>query len=106
MPTYSFECRKCGKQFLEILSFQEYEEGKGKCRSAAAGMSSSSWKVSTPRVEEIVGGGSVEEFSGRDVARLRIMSEFVDGFESLRNVGPLFPGAPAPSGTTGPTRRR
>jgi putative FmdB family regulatory protein len=31
MPTYSFECRKCGKRFLEILSFREYEEGKRKC---------------------------------------------------------------------------
>src|SRR3972149_3831481 len=31
MPTYSFECRKCKKKFLEILSFSEYEEGKRKC---------------------------------------------------------------------------
>ncbi|MBI5575525.1 MAG: zinc ribbon domain-containing protein [Deltaproteobacteria bacterium] len=31
MPTYSYVCKKCGKQFLEILSFREYEEGKRKC---------------------------------------------------------------------------
>lgn len=31
MPTYSFICKKCGKQFLEILSFGEYEKGKRKC---------------------------------------------------------------------------
>jgi putative FmdB family regulatory protein len=31
MPTYSFECKKCGKKFLEILSFREFEEGKRKC---------------------------------------------------------------------------
>src|SRR5512145_1211002 len=31
MPTYSFECKKCGKKFQEILSFREFEEGKRKC---------------------------------------------------------------------------
>jgi putative FmdB family regulatory protein len=31
MPTYSFQCKKCGKRFQEILSFREYEEGKQKC---------------------------------------------------------------------------
>jgi len=31
MPTYSYKCTKCGKKFLEILSFKEYEEGKRKC---------------------------------------------------------------------------
>jgi putative FmdB family regulatory protein len=31
MPTYSFQCKKCGKRFQEILSFREYEEGKRKC---------------------------------------------------------------------------
>lgn len=31
MPTYSFVCKKCGKSFQEILSLQEYEEGKRKC---------------------------------------------------------------------------
>jgi len=31
MPTYSFECRKCRKKFLEILSFSEYERGGRKC---------------------------------------------------------------------------
>jgi len=31
MPTYSFQCKKCGKRFQEILSFREYEEGKPKC---------------------------------------------------------------------------
>jgi putative FmdB family regulatory protein len=31
MPTYSYECKKCGKRFVEILSFKEYEAGKRKC---------------------------------------------------------------------------
>jgi putative FmdB family regulatory protein len=31
MPTYSFECRKCGKRFQEILSFREFEGRKAKC---------------------------------------------------------------------------
>lgn len=31
MPTYSFECRDCGKKFQAILSFREFEEGKRKC---------------------------------------------------------------------------
>lgn len=31
MPTYSFQCKKCGKRFQEILSFREYEERKRKC---------------------------------------------------------------------------
>ena len=31
MPTYSFECKKCRKQFQEILTFREFEEGKRKC---------------------------------------------------------------------------
>lgn len=31
MPTYSFQCKKCGKRFQEILSFREYEQRKTKC---------------------------------------------------------------------------
>jgi putative FmdB family regulatory protein len=31
MPTYSFQCKKCGRKFQEILSFREYEERKRKC---------------------------------------------------------------------------
>ena len=31
MPTYSFECRKCGHRFQEILSYKEYEAGGRKC---------------------------------------------------------------------------
>jgi putative FmdB family regulatory protein len=31
MPTYSFQCKKCGKRFQEILSFREYEGRKRKC---------------------------------------------------------------------------
>jgi len=31
MPTYSFQCKKCGRKFQEILSFREYGEGKRKC---------------------------------------------------------------------------
>ena len=31
MPTYSFQCKKCGKRFQEILSFREFEAGKRKC---------------------------------------------------------------------------
>jgi len=31
MPTYSFQCKKCGHRFREILSFREFEEGKRKC---------------------------------------------------------------------------
>ena len=31
MPTYAFECKKCGKKFEEILSFSEFDSGKRKC---------------------------------------------------------------------------
>ena len=31
MPTYSYECRKCGHRFEEILTFREYGEKKVKC---------------------------------------------------------------------------
>ncbi len=31
MPTSSFECRKCGKKFEEIMAFAEYEKGRRKC---------------------------------------------------------------------------
>jgi len=31
MPTYSFECRKCGHVFQEILSYKEYEAKGWKC---------------------------------------------------------------------------
>jgi putative FmdB family regulatory protein len=31
MPTYSYACKKCGKQFQEVLSFREYAERKPKC---------------------------------------------------------------------------
>jgi putative FmdB family regulatory protein len=31
MPTYCFDCRKCGHKFELILSFREFEEGKKKC---------------------------------------------------------------------------
>lgn len=31
MPTYSYECRRCRKKFVEILSFDEYEKGGRKC---------------------------------------------------------------------------
>ncbi len=31
MPTYSFECRKCGHKYQEILSFKEYETEARKC---------------------------------------------------------------------------
>ena len=31
MPTYSYQCKKCGKKFQEILSFREYAEEKRKC---------------------------------------------------------------------------
>ena len=37
MPTYSFQCAKCGKRFQEILSFREYEEGKRKCPKCGSG---------------------------------------------------------------------
>ena len=31
MPTYSYRCRKCKKQFELILSLREYEEEKKSC---------------------------------------------------------------------------
>lgn len=31
MPTYSYQCRKCGRKFQEILSFREYQEERRKC---------------------------------------------------------------------------
>jgi putative FmdB family regulatory protein len=37
MPTYSYECRKCGHAFRKILSFKEYEEGKVKCPKCGSG---------------------------------------------------------------------
>jgi putative FmdB family regulatory protein len=37
MPTYSYECRKCGHAFQKILSFKEYEAGKVKCPKCGSG---------------------------------------------------------------------
>src|SRR3989337_222893 len=92
MPTYSFECRKCGKRFLEILSFREYEEGKRKCPKCGSRdvvQLLEGFYAKTSKKSEA--GGSVEEFAGVEAWRVfRIMSEFVDGFESLRNVGPAI----------------
>ena len=31
MPTYSYKCRKCKKQYEEVLSLKEYAEGKRTC---------------------------------------------------------------------------
>ena len=31
MPTYEFECEKCGKSFSVILSLADYEKKKYKC---------------------------------------------------------------------------
>ena len=31
MPTYSYQCKKCGRKFQEILSFREHDERKPKC---------------------------------------------------------------------------
>ena len=37
MPTYSYECRKCGHTFQRILSFKEHEEEKKKCPKCGSG---------------------------------------------------------------------
>jgi putative FmdB family regulatory protein len=31
VPTYSYKCRKCKKQYEEVLSLKEYAEGKRTC---------------------------------------------------------------------------
>jgi putative FmdB family regulatory protein len=31
MPTYEFECHKCKKKFLLVMSLREYEDKKPKC---------------------------------------------------------------------------
>ncbi len=31
MPTYDFECRKCGHQFTQVMSMEEHDKKKVRC---------------------------------------------------------------------------
>ncbi len=52
MPQYSFECRKCGHKFDEVLSIAEYE------KKEAEGFSCP--KCHSKKVEQLVLGCSVQ----------------------------------------------
>jgi putative FmdB family regulatory protein len=52
MPTYEFECKKCGCQFEQVMTVNEHDKAKvrcPKCKSEEVGHLIESVNVTTPK---------------------------------------------------------